>query len=271
MDEYPKVIIGCPVRNRGWILSSYLTSLYGLDYPKENIRLLFVLNDSTDNSEEILKEFKKDHESEYDHIDILTYNLRTPEDERTAKTRPKIYGNLAKVRNFMLSKIETPYFLSVDSDILIPPYTLKYLLADNKKIVAGVISNDYIENPKAVYPNVRTNLMIQREDGKIVHYKNYPLDSVFKVDVTGAFYLMTKEVCEKVRYDYDIQGEDIPFCLNAKAQGFEIWADSRVFGQHIMIVYQRECELCKRDCKAPLIKDNRKYPELVRCPKKIPK
>ena len=51
MDD---IMIGCPVRDREWILPKYLDSIYALSYPKENICLCFIVNDSTDNTLERL-------------------------------------------------------------------------------------------------------------------------------------------------------------------------------------------------------------------------
>jgi GT2 family glycosyltransferase len=266
---WPEITIGAPVRNRAWILRHYLDHLVSLDYPKDKIRFLFILNDSTDRSDEVLRDFKQEYKELYAGIEISVYNQHAPEDERTWR-REKIYHTLANVRNKLLEQIETPYFFSVDTDILVPPNALKVLVESNKDIVAGVIRNDYIIQPDAEYPNQLTNLLIMK-NGTIRHYMKYPLNDLFQVDVTGAIYLLKKEVCEQVRYGFDPQGEDVYFCLQAKEKGFEIWANSNVYAQHVMIVYQKECSDCGRPCKAIYIQDNKIYPKLKKCPHKISK
>ncbi len=270
LQYLPTVTIGCPVRDREWILPAYLESLKKLDYPSDKISFIFILNDSKDFSKSILMDFKKENEKYYNKIDIYTENKNAIKDKRVQATRRKIFKSLAELRNSLLEKIETDYFFSIDCDILVFPDTLKLLISNQKDIVAAVISNDSIQNPNAVYPNIRTNLLVEKE-GRMVHYYNYPLESLFQVDCTGAIYLMTKEVCQKVRYDYDDDGEDIPFCINAKKEGFEIWADSRIHANHIMMVIQEECRDCRRSCIAPKYKDNEKYPTILTCPKKLPR
>jgi glycosyltransferase involved in cell wall biosynthesis len=50
-------MIGCPVRNRAWILPAYLQSLEALDYPRERIIYCFIVNDCEDSTPDILGNF----------------------------------------------------------------------------------------------------------------------------------------------------------------------------------------------------------------------
>ncbi len=272
----PKITIGCPVRDRGWILPLYLKHLMALDYPKELIGFCFLLNDSTDNSEEILYKFKEDHESEYRFIDIHKLDIGTDKDYRT-KGREIIYHALVTVRNHLLDLIKglyyTDYFFSVDSDILVPPHALKRLIEDKKKIVAGVIWNDYVANPEARYPNVRSNLIIKSGTGPngeelLEHYYNYPLNQLFKVYMTGAVYLLAREVYSTCRYSFSSHGEDYGFCKDAIDRCYDLWADSRVFCHHIMVAYQLICGDCSNSCKSYRVYNNTVMPELKTCKKK---
>jgi hypothetical protein len=269
--EYPEVTIGAPVRNRAWILGDYLAHLVTLDYPRDKIRFVFILNDSTDNSEVILSDFKKVHEKEYKEIKIIKMDQGAIQDARITEVREKIYTTLSQIRNVLIGQIETPYLFSIDTDILVPPHALKTLVESDKDIVAGVVWNDFVERPVAVYPNVRTNLLIEDENGLIDHYMKYPLKSLFRVHSTGAMYLLKKEVCQQVLYCYDPQGEDIGFCKMAKEKGIEVWANSNVYGSHVMIVYQAICKDCVSRCKAHLIRDNVVSSKLAACPRRIKK
>jgi glycosyltransferase involved in cell wall biosynthesis len=269
-DELPSITIGAPVRNRDWILPYYLDHLRKQNYPQDHIRFIFIVNDSMDKSLQILQGFAKKWQYEYESIDIIVKNMRAPEDERTHR-RLQIYRTLAELRNDLLSRVETDYLFSIDSDILAPPETLMTLVESNKEIVAGVIRNDYIMQPNATYPNIRTNLLLKQPNGSFDHYFGYPQNALFEVDVTGAIYLLSRKVCETVRYGYDPQGEDIYFCMRAKEAGFSIWANSNIFAQHVMVITQNICRDCLLPCKAPYIEDNKRHPELLRCPKKITK
>lgn len=238
----PTVTIAAPIRNREWILNQYLDHIIGLDYPKDRINIHFVLNDSTDFSREILLDFKKKYKNEYNEIHIDTYNRQVPEDARSALIRNKhIYTHLSVLRNHILSNVKTDYLFSVDSDILIPSNSLQKLLSHQKSIISGLIYNGYIENPAK--PHKYTNIMRFNTDGVLRHINNYytaraPLlerSKVIEVDVTGAFYLIRKDVCKIAKYGWHHQGEDVYFCNTVKENGYKIFCDISVYADHIMI------------------------------------
>lgn len=226
-DSVSTVMIGCPIRNRGWIAEKYLACIYNLNYPKTKIHLCFIVNDSTDNTLNILREFKKSKEEEYAGIDIVIKNFNQIPDARITTTRQKIYSSLAELRNILLEKVHgNDYLFSVDSDILFEPDTLNKLLMHRKDIVSAQIWND----SSNTFPNV----MI-RKDSSFRHYLEFPRDSIFKCDVTGAIYLISREVINAgVKYKYHHQGEDIAFCLSAQEKGFELWCDPTIKCRHIM-------------------------------------
>lgn len=226
-----KILIGAPIRNRAWVLPYYLAALDRLEYPKELLSFCFILNDSTDESRELLLDFYDNHDS----VTIMDINQGSPVDREDRQDRDKIYGPLAEVRNLLISHaaiIGADYLFSVDSDIIVPPDTLTRLLAHQKDIVAALIYNDYHFNAHENYPNRFPNIMIHRNG--LQSYRDYPLNSLFEVDVTGAVYLLSRDVCQQVRYGYHIEGEDVHFCHEAKGKGFSLWCDSSIFCQHIM-------------------------------------
>lgn len=230
----PTVAIGCPIRNRDWNVRSYLLAMERLVYPKDKLGFVFLVNDSTDSTLDMLLEWKDKHKDEYQYIDIKNVNLGAIEDKRSAQVRREIYSHLAIVRNMLLDmvKFQFPdYFFSVDSDILVQHNTLSSLVHNRKDICSAIVHNDRNINRK--WPNRFVNIMI-KEDGKYKHYKDYPINDIFEVDVTGAVYLMSRPVYTTIRYDWDKQGEDIAFCRNAKEAGFKIFCDSRLYCYHLM-------------------------------------
>lgn len=221
----PIVVIGAPVRNRAWVLPFYLQRIYDLDYPKDKIILLFLINDCTDNSQEILLRFQAAHAPEYRDIILLQHDMNQIPDERIRLTRDAIFHSLAILRNIMLIyAAQADYYFNVDTDILIPPDALQLLLGCNKDIVSALIWNDITKT----YPNI----LVKRSDN-IIHWINPPENALIPCDVTGAVCLMTREVCKKVRFAYHFQGEDVSFCLDAKKLGFEIWSYTRVKADHL--------------------------------------
>jgi len=221
-------MLGCPVRNRDWILPKYLEHIYNLNFPKGNLSLCFIINDSTDKTFDLLIDFKRKNAREYGSILLVNMDLGQIEDKRTSAVRREIYKGLAELRNVLLdvaNQENVDYLFSVDSDILVPQFALTSLILSKKDIVSGQIWND----PSKTFPNI----MIKK-DGKYIHYKNFPRESLFPCDVTGAVYLLKKEVIQNVRYAFHPLGEDVAFCENAQEKGFSIWCNSAVTCEHIL-------------------------------------
>jgi hypothetical protein len=258
--------------------------LLNIDYPKKRIKLYFLINNCTDGTDDELRRFKEKYKNEYLDIILEKYKMPYRKDMRHTKHRQEIYSRLSELRNHVLNNIQTDYFFSVDSDIIVKENVLKELLNANKDIIAAVINNDKILRPYLKYPDIRTNLLINnyygenKEKIQIKHYMNFPLNEIIEIDYTGAVYLMTKEVCKTVRYGYHKQGEDITFCLNAKEQGYKLYAHTGLWQEHIMCTYQDYCvsNCCKNPCihvdaqtrvyKYKYI-DNVVTPDLIRCGK----
>src|SRR3972149_412413 len=114
MKMNKNILIGSPIRNRGWILPEYLTHLEFLDYPKENLAFHFILNDSTDDSKYWLENWKNLNENKYRYVKIEEINFSYPEDlgcfgngrSGSAKIsqvrRQYTYKALAELRNKLL-------------------------------------------------------------------------------------------------------------------------------------------------------------------------
>ena len=253
-NNLPCVTIGCPVANRKYLINRYLDALLHLDYPKNKIKLYFLINNCNDGTDDELRIFKNKHKNKYMDITLEKYRMPFKKDMRVTQHRIKVYERLAELRNYVLSKIDTEYFFSVDSDIIVNPNVLIELLKADKDIIAATINNDKILRPYATHPEIRTNLLINEMYGenksKITHYMDFPLNEIIEVDYTGAVYLMTKKVASEVKYEFDKQGEDIPFCRNARNLGYKIYAHTGLWQNHIMCEYQDYCisNKCQRPC-----------------------
>lgn len=245
MNNQPTVTIGSLVRNRAWILPDFLKHIEDIDYPKNLIDILFIVNDSTDDSLQILNNFKNKNKNMYNKITIEIYNKNAPEDKREHKLRSTfIYSHLANLRNYLLSKCKTEKLLSVDSDILVQSNILNKLLESNKEVVSSLIYNGYelaSENPW-VYPNIMSTNMQIGEKKSYKHINNYYVKNsnelktskIIEVDLTGAVILIDKKIYKKAKYGNHIYGEDAIFCENAKKLGYKVYCDLSVFSQHIM-------------------------------------
>lgn len=239
------VTIACPVSNRDWILEHYLKHIYSIQYDHKLINLYFVLNNSKDNSEQILKEFKQKYDHEYNDIKIDYYNKNRniPKDNRSNEVRLKhTYFHLSVLRNKLLeyASKNTDYLLSVDSDILVKPDVIHKLLSANKDICASLIWNGYLHNSEKpyLYPNI-----LSYDENKILkhvsnyHVKNAPTLSeskILEINATGAVCLMSKDICRVTKYSWHNQGEDMFWSEDCQSKGYKLYVDCQAFSYHIM-------------------------------------
>lgn len=221
-------MIGCPVRNRAWILPRYLECLQNLTYPRHNLKYCFIINDCSDRTPEILEQFAWEQPVA---VKLITVDLGS----KSSHVRGFYsFGHLAYLRNLLLEeflKTDCDYLFSLDSDILVEPHTLIRLLEDDCDIVSVLVCNGHEVGDKTVY-----NILNWDEQGNLVYVRDFPRDRLFRVDCTGAAYLIKRRVVETfgVRYSAYMGAEDIGFCQTASRQGIEIYCDGRIEAVHIM-------------------------------------
>jgi hypothetical protein len=206
-----------------------------------------VINNSTDNSEKILYEFKNTFQNQYHRIRIEKYDkLNIPEDDRSGRIRNNyIYKHLADLRNYICSQTKTPWLFSVDSDVMLLPHSLEQLLKSQKKCISALIRNgfNYCEeiNESAKFkcdrikPEQYTNCMVRNIYGQLVHVLPSQCNGeILQVSMTGACYLLHLDIFKKCKYEINNQGEDIPFCQQIEAMGETIWCDTSLKLPHCM-------------------------------------
>lgn len=260
-----RVAVGCPVRNRAWILPEYLAALKLLAIHGDDIQFCFLVNNSTDDSCKIIYEWmdenrvigklvKDDLWKGFERWGIKPF---VPGHKR-GEYGKNSYAYMAEVRNRFLEvfmETEADYLFSVDSDIIVNPGTLKALLGTaqrfacdcsgycpgcppKKDIVAAAISNI---NGFPYNDSVAANFMFDNS-GALHHWKiengvrqKHPTSGTFEVAVNGACVLIPRLAIELgVRYGPHPQGEDTDFCLNAKREGFKLWVNADTRPSHRM-------------------------------------
>lgn len=205
-----KVFIGSPVRDRGWILQNHINSL--IKQKGISQEYCYVLNNSTDNTEDILKK---------NSMNYVTYDIKSP----TSRADRRMYSkdHLSELRNYFIEKFlesDCDYLFSVDTDVmLIGNSDILKLIEDDRDIISILINNSPI-----CYAH---NILIGGKRPKGIQ------DMIMPVDVTGAVYLIKRHVIESgVRYGFDPIGEDVIFCQQARDKGFGIYCDTRIHAVH---------------------------------------
>jgi hypothetical protein len=220
-----KIIIGCPIHDRAWILPEWfncITNQAGLNL--EQTELVFAITDGEDNTREIIEQYR------WIFKDITLLNcddLPAYKDRNQARFYP-----LVTLRNriveFLREKQPDLYF-SFDSDIILPNDALITLIEDDKDLVAPYVD--------LVPPSGIPNCMHRGAQESFVRRKPYshyyPLGSLYKVDSAFAVFLMKNKVFNTCLYKWHPGGEDPGFSLELLDAGFESWIDSRIIGTHI--------------------------------------
>lgn len=222
---FKKTMVGCPVRNRAWILPDYLKALDRLDYPPELLEFCFIVNDSQDNTGAILKEFSQRRSTRL----VIDNQVSPPGYKRGNYS----FSRLAGLRNRLLAEFKTSdcqYLFSVDSDILVPTNALSGLMSTGCDVVSALVGNGYVIDDNSVY-----NVLCRQGDSYL-HMRDFPRDRLFEVDCTGAAYLIKRWVIDKAGVVYSAQWgpEDIGFCRLAQEQGIRIYCHPGIKCNHIM-------------------------------------
>lgn len=233
--NYPTVQISAPIRNREKFLPYYLDNILNSNYPLKNITLYFLINDNKDSSEKILWQFKNTYSNLFNKIKIDKYDRNVIEDQRTTQVRMSaIYSHLAEMRNYLIRTNKSDFYISIDSDIMIKKETIRQLVSRDVDICSALILNGYLYNSESPqnYPNILSKL----PNGTYKHIVNYENMGLLPVDFTGAIIAIKKEVIKNknVRYGFDSQGEDSPFCSSAISQGYKIFCDIDCRCTHVM-------------------------------------
>jgi glycosyltransferase involved in cell wall biosynthesis len=210
---------GCPIHNRERYLSRYLASLLQLDF---ELRVVFLVNNSTDNTLKFLKYYKRLLNHVFGAFEVHEYA-----DAPQINEKARDFSAYADIRNKWLELWDgEEYVFSVDSDIFVPPQTLQTLIGHKVDICSVLVEN--------APPSYRIYNIANYIDDELVR----PLrlkEGLMPVDITGAAYLIHKSVIEAgVCYGFHQSGEDIYFCNLAFDKGFEIFCDTSVKTEHDM-------------------------------------
>lgn len=222
-----KLIIGCPVKERAWILPNWFDAIEEQGTVQE---IVCVYSPSADETESMLKR---------ENVTIL-YDLRSGRDVKEIDFHQ--WGNLeryeymASLRNMLIDYAldnDADYFFSLDSDILLPPGALKYMLnhlAGHTGVVAPAVNmlmqQDTAWNTMSWVDQYHPNLAHR----PVKHPKGG------QVDVIMAAMLLDRKGLE-ARWTSHLQGEDVGFSVDAHYKKIPLWWLKDVHCQHIMRRY----------------------------------
>lgn len=175
-------------------------------------------------------------------------------------------ANITNARNEIVEgflKDDADYLWFVDTDMVFDPDVLERLVAVAHPVDRPIVGALCFSLQKGM--NARPTIYTVRDDGKIGVRWDYPPDKVLEVDATGTGCLLIhRSVFEKMRgvhgdaYPYFQEaslgslpvGEDITFCIRARALGFPIYVDTSVkVGHEKTFVVDESVYLAQRQAR----------------------
>jgi len=227
------IIVGCPIRNRKWTLLKYLEAIYNIDYPKKDLLICFLVNDSTDGT---LKYLNSLDFRQYNLAIVKEKNYNFESCERELGRNTDKFLHFAQVRNDWISLFKdipnVTHVFSIDSDVLVPKNSLRKLLKNNVDICSALVINS---DKKNGYGKDITNIFnFSKERECYENLMEYPKKSLFECDVTGSCILYTKKVIDSIQYQAHPLGEDFGFCCASHQRGFKVWVDTTIETKHVM-------------------------------------
>ena len=221
-----KVLITAPLRQDVDVFEAYQDGLDRLEVPEGyEVSRFYVVNDCKEvvpyirNADFIETETGETYEKTHnDHLWTL-----------------ELMEKMSGLRNRTVTEMLTggfDYWLSIDTDIVVDPKTLKYLLEAEKDIVSEIF---WTQAPNGGW--WCNAWMHDQASGMSEAWKK---PGLYRVGMTGALTLVKREVFE-AGVDYTpvpnilraLRGEDRHFCVRAACAGFELWVDTHCPATHL--------------------------------------
>jgi hypothetical protein len=232
-----KLIIGCPIYKRDWILPSWIRSIINQSVDLSNIGFIFEVSPDDMRTVQSLIAWKK--------IDkripffLIKERKDIPHFEHFNNGRQwtmSKYHNMVALRNSLLDSIreqEPDYYFSLDSDVLIQnPNTIELLIGHIKNGADAVAPLMYMTPFDKRFPSVMS--WANKEEWKAKREEFYPIGTYFKSDIIMAAKMMSKKTYSSINYEFHSQGEDVGWCKNAALAGLDLYSASYIYAPHIM-------------------------------------
>lgn len=232
-----KLIIGCPIYKRAWILPLWFAALERQSIPLSKIGFIFETSPDDESTVSMLRLWRQYH-PEVPLFEIRERNdiSHYDHDNNSRQWTMSKYENMVNLRNSLLSRvreIQPEYYLSLDSDIILKNQNTLELLIAHIDDGADAVSPLMFMTPfDTKYPSVMD--WMDKEQFRGYRKNSYPLGTYFKSDIIMAAKMMSKKVYNNVDYEVHSQGEDLGWSKNAALNGYSLYCASYMYAAHIM-------------------------------------
>lgn len=232
-----KVLIGCPIYQREWVLPTWLEAIENQTMPLNEIGFIFELGPNDDETHQILWDWQTAHPE----VPIFDGTIRMDMHHRTHPEGKRIwhgsdYERMVTLRNNLLDRatcLGPDRYFSLDCDLILEdPNTIQklYDLTATHDAVAPLM---YMFQTDKKHPSVMS--WVDRPGGNARRMlDHYPMGTLFNADIIMAGKMMSKPVYENVRYRWHRQGEDLGWSAECARLGFSLYCASDIYVPHIM-------------------------------------
>ena len=221
-----KIMITAPLRQDVDIFEAYQEGLDRLEVPEGfTVDRYFLVNDC----KEVISHI---HDAEFDITETGENYEKTHNDHLWSL---ELMLKMGEMRNRTIRKAMEggyDYWFSVDTDIVLDPWTLYHLLEADKDIVSEIF---WTQGPNGNYWCNAWD-----EDQYSAPHEEWKKPGLYEVGMTGACTLVKRAVFE-AGVDYSriknihraLRGEDRHFCVRAVCAGFGMWIDTHCPARHL--------------------------------------
>lgn len=228
------VLIASPVRQSSEVLQLFLKSIERLDTEGMVVDFLFV-DDNTETSEDLISfRIRNPNTLIWSNKDKRPSYPRT---ETTHEWSDDLVWRVAAMKDDILCHMEDmayDYLFLIDSDVLVPPDTIKRLIQTKKDIISNIYWTSWQPNTKEM-PQVWVQDSYTMSEEFIGKLK---VPGIYEVGGLGACTLIRLKAInmgasfERI-HNVSFWGEDRHFCIRAVALGLSLHVDTNNPGFHI--------------------------------------
>lgn len=221
-----RILITAPLRQDADIFQAYQDGLDRLEIPEGyEVSRFFVVNDCR----EVIPLIR---DAEYTVADTGETYQKTGNDHLWTLDLMMKMGDLRNRTITEMLLYGFDYWLSIDTDIIPDPRTLRFLIEADKDIVSEIF---WTQAPSGRY--WCNAWMADQYSGATEDWRK---PGLYRVGMTGALTLVKRKVFE-AGVDYTpipniyaaLKGEDRHFCVRAACAGFEMWIDTHCPATHL--------------------------------------
>ena len=221
-----KILITAPLRQDIDVFQAYQDGLDRLEVPEGyEVSRFFVVNDCP----EVIPYIR---DAEYVTVDAGDDYEKTHNDHLWTMD---LMWKMGDLRNRTITEMLNggyDYWLSIDTDIVVDPWTLYHLVQADRDIVSEIF---WTQAPNGRY--WCNAWMVDQAMGMTEEWRK---PGLYRVGMTGALTLVKRKVFEAgVNYSripniyQALKGEDRHFCVRAACAGFEMWVDTHCPARHL--------------------------------------